>query len=92
MRLLFACGFVAIASLAIWVAYAVSQESRADQWKQVNDAMSKGLPRTATEKLEPIIAAAKKDEAWPEAVRAVHTAFDLDSSEAEAVVYGGTGR
>ncbi len=27
-----------------------------------------------------------------EAVRATHTAFDLDSSEVEAVVYGGTGR
>ncbi|MCC2309395.1 aspartate kinase [Cellulomonas chengniuliangii] len=27
-----------------------------------------------------------------DAVRAVHTAFDLDSSEDEAVVYGGTGR
>ena len=26
------------------------------------------------------------------AVRAVHTAFDLDSDESEAVVYGGTGR
>lgn len=26
------------------------------------------------------------------AVRAVHTAFDLDSTESEAVVYGGTGR
>ncbi|MCV2393169.1 aspartate kinase [Actinotalea sp. M2MS4P-6] len=27
-----------------------------------------------------------------DAVRAVHTAFDLDSTEGEAVVYGGTGR
>jgi aspartate kinase len=27
-----------------------------------------------------------------DAVRAVHTAFELDSSEGEAVVYGGTGR
>jgi aspartate kinase len=27
-----------------------------------------------------------------EAVRAAHTAFDLDSTEVEAVVYGGTGR
>ena len=27
-----------------------------------------------------------------DAVRAVHTAFDLDSAEGEAVVYGGTGR
>jgi aspartate kinase len=25
-------------------------------------------------------------------VRAVHTAFDLDSTEGEAVVYAGTGR
>jgi aspartate kinase len=27
-----------------------------------------------------------------DAVRAVHTAFELDSTEDEAVVYGGTGR
>ena len=27
-----------------------------------------------------------------DAVRAVHTAFGLDSSQGEAVVYGGTGR
>jgi aspartate kinase len=27
-----------------------------------------------------------------EAVRATHTAFDLDADEVEAVVYGGTGR
>jgi aspartate kinase len=27
-----------------------------------------------------------------EAVTAAHTAFDLDSDEVEAVVYGGTGR
>jgi aspartate kinase len=26
------------------------------------------------------------------AVRAAHTAFDLDASQIEAVVYGGTGR
>lgn len=26
------------------------------------------------------------------AVRAAHTAFDLDSAEGEAIVYGGTGR
>ncbi|GAB77092.1 aspartate kinase [Austwickia chelonae] len=32
------------------------------------------------------------DEELDDAVRAVHTAFDLDSSEGEAVVYGGTGR
>jgi len=79
VRLLLACGCVAIASLAICVAYAVSQESRADQWKQVYDAMAKELPRTALEKLEPIIASAKKEGAWPEAVRAVSLKILLES-------------
>jgi len=31
-------------------------------------------------------------ESLDDAVRAVHTAFDLDSAEGEAVVYGGSGR
>ena len=33
-----------------------------------------------------------RDDQLDAAVRAVHTAFDLDSTEVEAVVYGGTGR
>jgi aspartate kinase len=33
-----------------------------------------------------------RDDLLDEAVRAVHTAFGLDSTEGEAVVYGGTGR
>ncbi|GAA4400017.1 aspartate kinase [Fodinibacter luteus] len=33
-----------------------------------------------------------RDDLLDDAVRAVHTAFGLDSSEGEAVVYGGTGR
>ena len=33
-----------------------------------------------------------RDDLLDQAVRAVHTAFGLDSSEGEAVVYGGTGR
>ena len=33
-----------------------------------------------------------RDDQLDEAVRAVHTAFGLDSSDGEAVVYGGTGR
>ena len=31
-------------------------------------------------------------DALDDAVRAVHTAFDLDAESGEAVVYGGTGR
>ena len=32
------------------------------------------------------------EEKVDEAVRAIHAAFGLDSADAEAVVYGGTGR
>ncbi|MGB7819051.1 MAG: aspartate kinase [Ornithinibacter sp.] len=38
------------------------------------------------------ISVVTRDDTLDDAVRAVHTAFGLDSSEGEAVVYGGTGR
>ncbi|MBM6398765.1 aspartate kinase [Phycicoccus sonneratiae] len=38
------------------------------------------------------ISVVTRDELLDDAVRAVHSAFGLDSSEGEAVVYGGTGR
>jgi aspartate kinase len=38
------------------------------------------------------ISVVTRDELLDDAVRAVHTAFGLDSHEGEAVVYGGTGR
>ncbi|WP_413451522.1 aspartate kinase [Georgenia phoenicis] len=38
------------------------------------------------------ISVVTRAEVLDDAVRAVHTAFELDSSESEAVVYGGTGR
>jgi aspartate kinase len=38
------------------------------------------------------ISVVTRSEVLDDAVRAVHTAFGLDSSEGEAVVYGGTGR
>ena len=38
------------------------------------------------------ISVVTRDELLDDAVRAVHTAFGLDSAEGEAVVYGGTGR
>lgn len=38
------------------------------------------------------ISVVTRDDTLDEAVRAVHTAFGLDSSDGEAIVYGGTGR
>ena len=38
------------------------------------------------------ISVVTRDDQLDDAVRAVHTAFGLDSASGEAVVYGGTGR
>ena len=40
-------------------------------WKNVTDAESKGLPKTAIEKLGPIIEQAMAEKAYPEAIKAV---------------------
>jgi hypothetical protein len=40
-------------------------------WNEVEDAASKGLPKTAVEKLGAIKAGALTDKAWPEAIKAV---------------------
>ena len=44
---------------------------REDQWKKVDEAVQKGLPKTAIEALEPIIAGAIKDKAYAEAIKAI---------------------
>src|SRR5262245_55470128 len=41
------------------------------QWKEVDDAEKKGLPKTAIEKLGPIIEGAVADKAYPEAIKAI---------------------
>ncbi len=45
--------------------------SRETQWKEVEDAVNKGLPKTAIEKLDPILQGALKDKAWGEATKAI---------------------
>jgi aspartate kinase len=38
------------------------------------------------------ISVVTREDALDDAVRAIHTAFDLDSADGEAVVYAGSGR
>jgi hypothetical protein len=45
--------------------------SRDAQWKEVEEAAKKGLPKTAIEKLGPIIDAAVSEKAFPEAIKAI---------------------
>jgi uncharacterized protein YfaS (alpha-2-macroglobulin family) len=51
---------------------------REQLWKSVDDAKSQGLPKTALERLEPIIEAAMKDKAYPEAIKAVAQKIALE--------------
>lgn len=63
----------ALACVAAGVAVMVStaQQPRPEQWKKVNDAVNKGLPKTAIKELEPIIESALRDKAYPEAIKAI---------------------
>src|SRR5437867_11220037 len=54
--------------------------SREAPWKEVDDAINKGLPKTAIEKLEPIIQGALKDKAWGEATKAIARRIVLEGN------------
>jgi uncharacterized protein YfaS (alpha-2-macroglobulin family) len=67
--------------LLTWGLLAWSQAgSRDGQWKKVDEAMNKGLPKTAIELLDPIIAAAIKDKAYPEAIKAIARKIALEGT------------
>src|SRR3989442_6254497 len=59
------------------LAFAASRDS---QWKEVEEAINKGLPKTAIEKLEPIIQGALKDKAWGEATKAIARRIVLEGN------------
>ncbi len=50
------------------------------QWKQVEEAIKKGLPKTAITNLEPIIQGALKDKAYAEAVKAIGQKLALEGN------------
>ncbi len=69
--------FLPVLLLVGWACFA-STESRAESWERVNEALAAGLPRTALERLEPILNAAIEAGDHAEAVRAVGTAVALE--------------
>ena len=73
---------VALACVAVGVAVMVTaaQPPRSEQWKKVDDAVKKGLPKTAIKELEPIIESALKDKAYPEAIKAVARKIALEGN------------
>jgi uncharacterized protein YfaS (alpha-2-macroglobulin family) len=53
---------------------------RGDLWRQVDEAVQKGLPKTAITNLEPIIAGALKDKAYAEATKAIAKKIALEGN------------
>ena len=76
MRKILPCALLTF-TLNVSISFASSRDA---QWKDVDDAVSKGLPKTATEKLEPIIQGALKDKAWGEATKAIARKIVLEGN------------
>jgi len=66
-----------LVSAAVIVLAADSMQQR---WKPVEDAIGKGLPKTAIEKLEPIIKDALERKDWAEAIRAIGQKIALEGT------------
>ena len=62
-----------------WAALA-GAASRDAEWKKVDEAVQKGLPKTAIEVLEPIIRDALRDKSYPEAVKAIARKIVLEGN------------
>jgi hypothetical protein len=57
----------------------LSGASRDEQWKEVDDAIAQGLPRTALEKLDPLITDTLNAQAWGEAAKAIARRVTLEA-------------
>jgi uncharacterized protein YfaS (alpha-2-macroglobulin family) len=73
---------LAAVMLVAAIAYLVVDAAgpREAQWKKVNDAVNKGLPKTAIEHLQPIIDQAIRDKDYPEAIKAVARKVTLEGT------------
>jgi hypothetical protein len=59
---------------------AAADAKRDQQWKQVDEAVGKGLPKTAIEHLSPIIEGAIQEKAYAEAIKAIARKIALEGN------------
>ena len=71
---------IVLACLLFAITSSAHAGPRDAQWKEVEEAVQKGLPKTAIEKLEPIIEGALKDKAYAEAVKAISQKIALEGN------------
>jgi Bacterial Alpha-2-macroglobulin MG10 domain/Alpha-2-macroglobulin family/MG2 domain len=67
----FAVGLILVVGMAVENSAGAPAGSRDTDWKKVDEAMQKGLPKTAIDALQPIIEGALKEKAYPEAIKAI---------------------
>lgn len=81
MRLKTPLRFAAVLTIAA-IAYLVGDAAgpRDAQWKKVDEAVNKGLPKTAISLLDPIIEQAIRDKAYPEAIKAIGKKIALEGN------------
>ncbi len=68
------------AAALLLMSFSLQAGPRDAQWKQVEEAIKKGLPRTAITNLEPIIQGALQDKAYAEAVKAIGQRIALEGN------------
>ena len=68
---------IVVALILAMTSSAIAAGPRDGLWKEVNEAVKKGLPKTAVEKLKPIIEGATRDKAYAEAIRNILSNDDL---------------
>ena len=71
---------LAVLALVLAVSNSLCAASRDAQWKKVDEAINKGLPKTAIEALETIIQGALQDRAWGEATKAIARKIVLEGN------------
>ena len=78
---------IPIAASSLFLAFAVlligqkdSDKSLVSQWEEVEEATKKGLPKTAIEKLDPLIERALKEKAYAVAIRAIAQKINLEGA------------
>src|SRR5690349_10354495 len=72
--------FVAVGVALMLTGLTARAGARDAEWRDVNEAIQKGLPKTAIEKLNSIIQAALKDKAWAEATLAIARKIVLEAN------------
>jgi hypothetical protein len=78
---------IPIAASSLFFAFAIlligqksSDKSLVSQWEEVEEATKKGLPKTAIEKLDPLIERALKEKAHAVAIRAIAQKINLEGA------------